>query len=163
MELTRWLKKWGWASRATFGDTFTFSYVFKSLQPKDATLMAAAKKNIRPGANSVKCQGVGKFLGLPVIVRTLWHVSYPLGWWVLFPRCAQPVHVPELGFRRCTAMRVHPSFSPSRVPFSPSRALCLFSFLHLGHADIVITLMHIACPPTSLTHNVPSWQGFYFR
>lgn len=59
-----------------------------------------------------------------------------------------------------------PTFPPS--PLRLARTLCLFSCLHLGPADIVITLMHVGSSPLpparthSLTHNVPSRPALYF-
>lgn len=53
-----------------------------------------------------------------------------------------------------------PLFLP--LPLCLTRTLCLFSCLHLGPADTVITLMHVGFSPLppalihSLTHNVPS-------
>lgn len=57
---------------------------------------------------------------------------------------------------------------PLPLPRRLTRTLCLFSCLHLGPADIVITPMHAGsarlprAPAHSLTHNVPSRQASDF-
>ena len=84
------------------------------------------------------------------------------------PRTPRPCPAGPCSFAAAHVSRPPSLPLPLPLPRRLTRTLCLFSCLHLGPADIVITPMHAGsarlprAPAHSLTHNVPSRQASDF-